>query len=242
MVGGVVGAVVAFACVAYMQPKMPESFEKLKVKELIVSDKMMLVEDGKENFSLLIQNGGMLATTRVIAQQLCSNAVLANAVLTTPDNVLNPLDKCQIFTEMGSSKTEGGLLTVRSPDGANVISNPDGIKTGSKFTVTYTPNGRPMCLFSQNGTGEQLEGIFRLLEPGMNGSIAIAGSTSPGATPLQNTEMPHPPHLGTPVNQTPSGLAGENPLMGNQTPVAPSPIAPNPGIDQSAMYPSTVPR
>ena len=159
-VGGVVGAVVAFACGAFSSQAIPESLEKLKVGELIVSDKMMLWEDGKEDADLLIQNGGILAKTRIIATQICGNAMLANVVLTTPDNPTKQLNECVIYTELGSSPTEGGLLTVRSPDGGNILGNPNGVTTGMAYTVAYDPNGNPACFFRKNATHEMAMGLF----------------------------------------------------------------------------------
>ena len=226
-VGGVVGAVVAFACGAFLRPELPasvipEKIDKLKVGELIVSEKMMLWEDGKADASLLIQNGGVLASTRVIAQQVCGNAMLANCVLTTPDNPINPLDKCEIFTELGSSKTEGGLLTVRSPDGGFVLGKPEGVQTGLAYTITYNTNGAPICLFRRNDNGQRLLGQFIGLPPGQeNGTIAISFPQPPqqnGQPPEMSQNAPTAPPV--PSNSNP-------PLPGN----------PNPGVDQSAMYP-----
>lgn len=160
VVGGVVGAMVAFACGAFSSSAIPESIDKLKVGELIVSDKMLLWEDGKEDADLLIQNGGILAKTRIIATQICGNAMLANVVLTTPDNPTKQLNECTIYTEMGSSPTEGGLLTVRSPDGGNILGNPNGVTSGMAYTVAYDVGGNPACFFRKNATQEMAMGVF----------------------------------------------------------------------------------
>ena len=218
IVGGIVGALVAIVCGSFMAPK---SFDKLKVGELTVSDKMVLQEDGKDAPSLLMQSGGILATTRVIATQVCGNAVIANCVLTTPDHPTTPLDQCEIFTEMGSSKAEGGLLTVRSPDGGNVIAN-QGIAKGSAFMITYEPDGRPVCLIRSNVDGARFLGQYMVPRPGMeNFPIAILGF-QPEAAPQQQ-QVGQPPENFTPI--------GDPPMIGNMPP----------GTEQSAMNPSTIP-
>jgi hypothetical protein len=212
---------------------LPESVEKLKVGELIVSEKMMLWKDGDEDASLLIQNGGMLAKTRIIGQQICGNAVLANVVLTTPDSPMNPLEQCAIFTEMGSSPAEGGMLTVRSPDGANVLSNQEGITRGLAYTVTYDNQGRPVCVLRSNDTGQRFVGTFVPLPPGQEGgTIAISVPPTP----------PHP--TGQPMEtsqQIPPGLQ-MNPMSGSGTLTGNPPSVPNPAIDQQAMGSTPVPR
>ena len=229
VIGGVVGAVVAFACGTFWAPT---SFNKLKVGELIVSEKMTLWEDGKEDASLLIQNGGILATTRVIATQVCGNAVLANCVLTTPDNPISPLDQCEIFTEMGSSKTEGGLLTVRSPDGGNVIAN-QGVNSGWAYTVTYDATANPVCLLQRNDNGQRVLGQFIAIPPGQNGTIAVMAMPVPAAQQgAQSPEMSQTVPPGAPMNP--------NPIQGGpmpEPPANPTPGIVSPGVEQSAMNP-----
>ena len=226
-VGGVVGAVVAFACGAFSAKGLPETIDKLKVGQLIVTEKMELREDGKDNFSLLIQNGGLLASTRVIATQFCGHTVTANAVLTTPDNPVNPLDQCEIFTEMASSKAEGGLLTVRSPDGGNVLGKSEGVQTGTAFTITYTNNSTPICLFRKNDNGQRFLGSFVGLPVGQeNGTIFVM---SPSVSPQQGGQ---PPEMSQNAPTAPPVPSNSNPpLPGNP------PQGAMPGVDQSAMYP-----
>ena len=227
VVGGVVGAVVAFACGAFSTTGLPETIDKLKVGELIVSEKMMLWQDGDEDASLLIQNGGVLAKTRLIATQICGNTVTANAVLTTPDNPLNPLNECEIFTELASSKAEGGMLTVRSPNGGNILGNPDGIQNGLAYTITYDNQGAPVCLFRKNDNGQRILGQFIGLPPGQeNGTIAIMfpqvppqGGQPPempqnasANPPAQGMTMP-PDNTALPVNPNPGGQQGVEQAM-----------------------------
>jgi len=244
VVGGIVGGVVAYICMAFSpsnppQSAFPESIEKLKVGELIVSDKMLLWKDGEEDATLLIQNGGILAKTRVIAQQLCGNAVLANCVLTTPDNPMGKLEECAIFTEMGSSPAEGGMLTVRSPNGGNILAN-QGVTTGLAYTISYTNQGAPVCVLRSNDTGKRFLGQFMAPPPGLENLTALL--IDPAA---QQQQQPSEPSMemsqqmapGSPMNpsqgmQLPPG----NPLQGN------SPGVPTPGLDQQAMAPTAVPR
>ena len=233
VVGGVVGAVVAFACGAFSakgvsESAIPETIDKLKVRELIVSDKMMLWEDGKEDASLLMQNGGILAKTRVIATQFCGNTVTANALLTTPDNPLKPLQECEFYTEMASSKNEGGMLTVRSPDGGNILGNPNGIQSGTAFTITYDPQSNPVCFFRKNDTGERLLGHYLWLPAGQNGTIAIQTPSAPPQQPGTPGDMPQNASAG--ASMTPNLSV---PLP-NGTTTQPAPIPPG---EQSAMYP-----
>jgi hypothetical protein len=223
IVGGVVGAVVVYACGAFSTSGLPEKIDKLKVGELNNTEKMMLWEDGKDNWNLLIQNGGLLASTRVIAQQVCGNAMLANCVLTTPDNPTNPLEQCEIFTEMGSSKTEGGLLTVRSPDGGNVLAN-QGVSTGSAYTVTYESSGAPVCLFRKNDDGKRLLGQF---VPGKeNGTIAIMFPQPPPQQDGQPAEMSQSAPAVPPMSPSPNPPLPGNPPQGAML-----------GVDQNAQYP-----
>ena len=243
MVGGVVGGVVAYMCMVFSpssasQSAFPESVEKLKVGELIVSDKMLLWQDGEDDASLLMQNGGILAKTRIIAQQLCANAVLANCVLTTPDNPMGRLEECAIFTEMGSSPTEGGMLTVRSPNGGNVLAN-QGALTGMAYTVTYDNQGRPMCVLRNYDTGKRFIGQFMAPPPGLeNATIAIydpsAQQQPPPDSPMEVSQQMAP---GAPMNPSQGmQLPGGNPLQGNP------PNVPSPGYEQQAMGSATPPR
>lgn len=186
IVGGVVGAMVAFACGAFSTPDMLESLEKLKVGELIVSEKMMLWPDGKEDADLLIQNGGILAKTRIIGTQICGNAMLANVMLTTPDNPMNQLDQCTIFTEIGSSPTEGGLLTVRSPNGGNTLGNPNGVTSGIAFSVAYDVNGNPACFFRNNATQEIAMGNFGDIMKALQRSQQQGQPSGQPQTPAEN--------------------------------------------------------
>ena len=243
VVGGIVGGVVAYLCMAFSpssisQSAFPESVEKLKVGELIVSDKMLLWKDGDEDASLLIQNGGMLAKTRIIAQQLCGNAVLANCVLTTPDDTRNQLENCHIFTEMGSSPTEGGMLTVRSPGGGNVLANPEGVTTGLAYTISYTNQGFPVCMLRSNDPmGKRFLGQFITPPQGRESLTALLIDPSAQPQPTdQQMELSQNNPQGTPMNQT-QGM----PLPGIPMPDNP-PNVPNTGIDQQAMAPTTMPR
>jgi len=240
VVGGIVGGVVAYMCMAFSPSNIqhsafPESIDKLKVGELIVSEKMLLWKDGEDDASLLIQNGGILAKTRVIAQQLCGNAVLANCVLTTPDNPMGKLDECQIFTEMGSSQAEGGMMTVRSPDGGNVLAN-QGITTGSAYTISYTNQGFPVCMLRSNDPmGKRFIGQFIAPPPGReNATVLLIDPSIPPQPTDSQTEMSHNNPPGAPMN--PNMQLPGNPMPGNP------PNVPSPGIDQQAMVPTTIPR
>ncbi|MCL2624877.1 MAG: hypothetical protein FWD31_14540 [Planctomycetaceae bacterium] len=228
VVGGVVGAVVAFACGAFSAKGLPETIDKLKVGELIVSEKMMLWKDGDGDASLLIQNGGILATGRIIASQLSGNTVVANAVLTTPDSPLSPLGECTIFTEMASSFSEGGMLTVRSPDGGNVLGNLDGIQSGLAYTVTYDSNSTPVCILRKNDDGQRFLGQFLALPFGQNGTIFVS--------------HPLPPQQADPqVEMSPNTSAGISMIPNNATPTpGPTQVAPSPGMDHSAMSPTVI--
>ena len=231
VVGGVVGAVVAFACSSFLTPGIPESFDKLKVGELIVSEQMMYWKDGDNDAILWIKDGGILASTRVIATQICGNTVTANAVVTTPDNPITPLDQCEIFTEMGSSKAEGGLLTVRSPNGGHVLGNPDGIKTGLAYTITYDNTGAPVCFLRANDTGQRFLGQFMGLPVGQeNGTIAIM--LPPGSQPQAGGQAPEVSQNAPAGNPMPSA-----PMDNTAMPSNPNPGATNPGGESSAMYP-----
>ena len=226
VVGGIVGAVVTMVVgSSFFRSEIPDSFEKLKVGELIVSEKMMLWEDGQNDASLLIQNGGMLAKTRVIATQLSSNTVLANCVLTTPDHPASRLDECEIFTEMGSSKAEGGMLTVRSHDGGNVLTREGGIPSGWAYTISYDNQANPICFFRRNDSGLRALGRFEVPQ-------------------AQN------PEGGAPTNAQQSGTPGQPLEVSQNMPTAP--IMPpqqemslqgqNPGVEHSAMAPTGIPR
>jgi len=229
IVGGVVGAVVVFTC-GGGSSSFPGSVDKLKVGELIVSDKMMLWTEGAEDASLLIQNGGILAKTRVIAQQLCGNAVLANCVLTTPDNVLNKLEECVIFTEMGSSPVEGGMLTVRSPNGGNVLARQEGVTTGLAYTVTYDNQGRPVNILRSNDSGKQLVGQFVALPPGLEHvTVAVYDPSMQQQQAEQQADVSQQMPPGAPVNPM-QGMPGNPPSV------------PNTGIDHQAMTPMAPPR
>ena len=233
VVGGIVGGVVAFVCGAFSpseisQSAFPESVEKLNVGELIVSNRMLFWKDGDDDASLLMQNGGILAKSRIIAQQLCGNAVLANCVLTTPDNPMNRLDDCTIYTEMGSSPVEGGMLTIRSPDGGNLLGGP-GLTTGLAYTVRYTNQGIPICvLHSNDPQGKRFLGQFRTPPPGEENLTIFAYDPSAQLQqppePSKEASQQIPP--GPPMNITPG-----NP-----------PYIPSPGIDQQAMVPTAAPR
>jgi len=243
VVGGIVGGVVAFVCGAFSpsnlsQSAFPELIEKLKVGELIVSDKVLLWKDGEDDASLLIQNGGILAKTRVIAQQLCGNAVLANCVLTTPDNPLGKLEECAIFTEMGSSPVEGGMVTIRSPHGGNVLANQDGITAGLAYTITYDNQGRPVCVLRSNDTGKRFVGQFMALPPGLeNVTIAIYDPAAQQQQADPSLEVSQQTAPGVPMNPTQGmQLPQNNPMQGNPQNV------PGTGIDQQAMAPTTLPR
>ena len=213
LVGGVIGAVIVIACGPYFLPGLPETIEKLKVKELIVSEKMMLWEDGQEDCSLLIQNGGILGKTRIIATQFCANTVTANAILTTPDNPLKPLNECEIFTEMASSKNEGGMLTVRSPNGGNVLGNPNGVQTGLAYTISYDSQGTPVCFFRANDSGQRLLGQYIALAPGQNGTIAIMTQPAPPADNLSAPAAPMNPAQGMPMQGNNMPNPGEQNAM-----------------------------
>lgn len=226
VVGGIVGAMVAVVVCGALKQDVPESFEKLKVGELIVSDKMMLWEDGKEDADLLIQNGGLLAKTRVIATQLCGNAVLANCVLTTPDHPTSPLDQCEIFTEMASSRNEGGMLTVRSPDGGNILSNQSGVQSGWAYTITYDNQANPICFFRRNDSGLRALGRFDIPQPPVNPENGANPNAQQGGAD-QQLEVSQNMPTGSPMNHMQS--------------VSPQ-HSQNPGIEHNAMAPTMTPR
>jgi len=226
IVGGVVGALVATVCGSFMAPK---SFDKLKVGELVVSDKIMLWEDGKDGASLLVQNGGIWATTRVIGQQICGNAILANCVLTTPDPHITPLDQCTIYTEMGSSTAEGGLLMVRSPDGGNVIANQEGVKSGSAYVITFDPNGVPVTFLRKNDNGARLLSRFIAPRPGHE------HETFDVSIPPELFELMQQQAAAQQQGQ-PQGQMSENPMPTGEPTMGNMP----PGTEQSAMNQSTI--
>ena len=226
VVGGIVGAVVTMVVGGtFSRSEIPDSFEKLKVGELIVSQKMMLWEDGKEDADLLIQNGGMLAKTRVIATQISSNTVLANCVLTTPDHPTSRLDECEIFTEMGSSKTEGGMLTVRSHDGGNVLARQGGIPAGWAYTISYDNQANPICFFRRNDSGLRALGRFEVPQVANPEDGATTNAQQGGAPgqPLEVSQnLPTAPVV---PQQTEMSLQGQNP-----------------GVEYNAMAPTSIPR
>jgi len=229
VVGGIVGAVVTMVIGGtFFKSEIPESFEKLKVGELIVSQKMMLWEDGKDDADLLIQNGGILAKTRVIATQLSCNTVLANCVLTTPDHPASRLDECEIFTEMGSSKTEGGMLTVRSHDGGNILARQGGIPSGWAYTISYDNQSNPICFFRRNDNGLRALGRFEVPQVANpeDDTVTNAQQSSTPGQPLEVSQnMPTAPIM--PPQQDMS-LQGQNPGMDH--------------IEHNAMAPTGIPR
>ncbi|MDR1494073.1 MAG: hypothetical protein LBT05_15330 [Planctomycetaceae bacterium] len=157
VVGGVVGAVVAFVCLNTFHPttaSLPEVIDKLKVKELVVSERMFLWNDGKEDADLRIENGVIVARNRIFASEICGKALVGQCVLTTPDDLVKTrLENCTVYTEMASSSNEGGLLTIRSPNGGHLLSAPNGVvNTGYAYTVAYNPQGEPNVFVRQNNT------------------------------------------------------------------------------------------
>ena len=230
VVGGIVGAVVTIVVGgSFFQPEIPDSFDKLKVGELIVSDKMLYWEDGKDDADLLIQKGGILSKTRILAPQLSCNTIQANCVLTTPDHYTTRLEECEIFTEMGSSKAEGGMLTVRSHDGGNVLTRPSGIPTGWAYTISYDNQSNPICFFRRNDSGMRALGRFEVPQaPNPEGGTATNAQQSgtPGQPLEVSQNMPTAPAMPQQQDMSFQGPQGQPAL----------------GVEHSAMAPTGISR
>jgi len=236
LVSAVLGGIVGAALVLYLggnTHKNPDSFDKLKVKELVVSEKFLLWKDGKDDADLLIQDGGILARTKVIATQVCGNAILGNYVYTTPDDFIKkPLGQCAIYTEMASRADQGGIFTVRSAKGPNTL-DPNGIKSGLAYTVAFDGNEVPLCVIRKNATMENM--LMFDPKPFMAGGLA--GASAPGGqpqhAPAPNTSASGPSQTSDAVqNNVTQNNAANQPGFPQQSGNAP----------MSAQVPGGVPR
>jgi len=184
--------------------------DKLKVKELVVSERMFLWNDGKEDADLRMENGVIVARNRIFASEVCGNALVGKCVLTTPDDLVTTrLENCTVFTEMASSPKEGGLLTIRSPKGGHLLSDAQGVKTGFAYTVAYAENDVPRFFVRQNDKNAIAIAQFaappqvQQQQPAANAagnapSVPPADTTSaPVAPPAANAETARAP--GNPV-------------------------------------------
>jgi hypothetical protein len=199
---------------------LPDTIDKLKVKELVVSERMFLWNDGKEDADLRIENGVIVARNRIFASEVCGNAIVGKCVLTTPDDLVKTrLENCTVFTEMASSPQEGGLLTIRSPNGGHLLSNPNGVNTGYAYTVAYNPQGEPRCFVRQNGTDKFALAQF-VAPPRSNVTGTPPNGNAPSVPPTADTSVTSTP----PINSTP-------PLA------PPAPSADSNGNNQTALGP-----
>ncbi|MDR1384094.1 MAG: hypothetical protein LBJ67_09650 [Planctomycetaceae bacterium] len=218
VIGGVVGAVVAFVCLNTFHPatiaSLPEVIDKLKVKELTVSERMFLWNDGKEDADLRMENGVIVARNRIFASEICGNALVGKCVLTTPDDLVKTrLENCTVFTEMASSATEGGLLTIRSPNGGHLLSDAKGVNTGYAYTVAYSPQDAPRFFVRENNT--QGIAIAQFLAPPANKDVQ--GGMAPLAPPVDANASSTPTNVAPSVPLNPP----TDPSGSNQTARAP---------------------
>jgi len=159
IVGGVVGAAVVFFSSGKGDVK-DLSVENLKVAKLTITDHAVLLnKDEKE--TVAIKDGSVLAESLVvghkfIGKQFQGIAMVANRVLTTPDDVLvTPMDKWKFYAELGSSTQAGGELVVRSATGPLLVNQK--VTNGALFRMGFDTESRPQMLGLYNPSGSPMD-------------------------------------------------------------------------------------
>jgi hypothetical protein len=140
-----------------------DRFEQLEVGQLTVREKISLRPAEAEKDQVVIKDGGLLAKNRIVAgsvlsDQLAGRFLLTNRVLTTPDDPSGPVEKCRLYTEMGSNPETGGAMIIRSPGGSNIIGQ--GIEGGHAICMGYNPQGSPLFYMQNNENGQRAFGVL----------------------------------------------------------------------------------
>ncbi|MDR0391136.1 MAG: hypothetical protein LBH59_04465 [Planctomycetaceae bacterium] len=153
LIGGVVGAAVVFFASG-------QKFDELEVRNLTVTGEAKMKSGDNKQPEVIIKNGSVLvpniiAATRVVSTQMQGHVVVANRILTSPDDLIkNANTQWKFYTEIGSSHDQGGEIIVRSATGSISGTKLENIpKSGWMFRAGYTDN-QPNIVFFSNETKE----------------------------------------------------------------------------------------
>lgn len=194
IVGGVVGAAVVFFAGGKGDVK-DFSVENLKVAKLTITDHAFLLnKEGKE--AVALKDGSVVAESLVVGHkfvgtQFQGKVMVANRMLTTPDDVLfAPIDKWRFYTELGSSIQAGGELVVRSAAGP-LLANQK-VTNGALFRMGFDTESRPQMLGLYNPVGSPMEINFTLSERQKQeiSNVTAGSGTQPGGRFDTSTTKP----------------------------------------------------
>ncbi|MDR1478942.1 MAG: hypothetical protein LBJ00_08365 [Planctomycetaceae bacterium] len=244
LVGGIVGAAVVFFV------PVKSNFDTLNVRELNITGQARVISADKKP-EVLIKDGGVFATNvlvgaRVVGTQIQGHVLIANRMLTSPDNLLMAANtQWQFYTEIGSTKERGGEIIVRSASGAVSGKDLDNTpKDGWALRAWYMDGEKPDVSFLSNKTQEiRPIAILKRVVSQDAGTDKTATSvfadpsapitSSPLSNPIPNnplsTANPAAAGVGRPVNTV------ANPANGS---VVSSPVVPNRNITGDVVVPT----
>jgi len=167
LIGGIVGAAVVLSATGQISTVLPldtlhaqdgvESlpappsgkFKEIEVEKLVITGEASLLN--KEGVpEVVIRDGSVLASKKVIVRQIQSHAIVGNRLFLTPDDlVATPMEQWRFFAEIGTSVDAGGEVIVRSADGSASVHGPT--LKGAFLRTGFDTDGKPQIVGVQNG-------------------------------------------------------------------------------------------
>lgn len=171
IVAGLVSGVMVFV-LSPSAPKMETSLDNLEVKSLKVTDQLTFRSPEAEQDQLLIKNGSIVATNKIIATQITGTQIaghmmIGNRLMATTSDLSTPAQTWEFFTEIGADSKKGGEVVIRSPKGVNRVGT--GVAGGNLVHLGFDANDG-FDLYARNNPSTENpaggQGFFVLHVPG----------------------------------------------------------------------------